>query len=115
MVAKRDSGRCTYVSPGGRRCGAREFLEFHHGDPWARTHAHSVDGIALRCRAHNQYAACRDFGERHMARFRKQNEVVRGTATGHTGIRGSNFEPQQDLNPVARKTPARDDGSRRQQ
>jgi hypothetical protein len=54
-------------------------------------------------------------GERHMARFRKQNEVVRGTATRHTGIRGSNFEAQLNLNPVARKKPARDDGSRRQQ
>jgi hypothetical protein len=80
-VAKRDGGRCTYVSPGGRRCGAREFLEFHHGDPWAWAHTHSVEGIALRCRAHNHYAACRDFGERNMARFRKQSR-------------------QQDLNPV---------------
>jgi hypothetical protein len=69
-VSKRDGERCTYVSPGGRRCGAREFLEFHHADPWARSRAHAVEDLTLRCRAHNQYAATRDFGERHMARFR---------------------------------------------
>ena len=71
-VSQRDGDRCSYVSPSGRRCGAREFLEFHHRDPWARTPSHSLDGISLRCRAHNQHAACQDFGERHMARFRKQ-------------------------------------------
>ncbi len=71
-VVRRDAGRCRYVSPGGVRCGAAEFLEFHHVDPWARTGTHSVDGIALRCRAHNQYEARRVFGEEHMARFRKR-------------------------------------------
>jgi 5-methylcytosine-specific restriction endonuclease McrA len=69
-VSRRDKERCTYVSPGGRRCGAKEFLEFHHTEPWARSRAHAVENLTLRCRAHNQYAAARDFGERHMARFR---------------------------------------------
>ena len=70
-VFHRDGGRCSYVSPQGRRCGTRDFLEFHHIVPWVRTQTHSVEGIALRCRAHNQYHACRDFGDKHMARFRK--------------------------------------------
>ena len=70
-VWQRDGGRCTYVSAGGRRCGAREFLEFDHADGWARARAHSVDRITLRCRAHNQLRARRDFGDRHMARFRR--------------------------------------------
>jgi 5-methylcytosine-specific restriction endonuclease McrA len=69
-VSKRDGERCTYVSPGGRRCGAQEFLEFHHAEPWVDSRAHPVENVTLRCRAHNQYAAVRDFGERHMARFR---------------------------------------------
>ena len=68
-VVRRDAGRCRYVSPDGLRCDAAEFLEFHHIDPWARAGTHSVDGISLRCRAHNQYEARRDFGEEHMARF----------------------------------------------
>ncbi len=71
-VVRRDAGRCRYVSPGGVPCGAAEFLEFHHVDPWARSGTHSVDGIALRCRAHNQYEARRVFGEAHMAGFRKR-------------------------------------------
>jgi 5-methylcytosine-specific restriction endonuclease McrA len=69
-VSKRDGERCSYVSPGGRRCGAREFLEFHHANPWARSQTHAVENLALRCRAHNQYAATQDFGVQHMARFR---------------------------------------------
>jgi len=101
-VAKRDGGRCTYVSPGGRRCGSREFLEFHHRNPWARTHAHSVDGIALRCRAHNHYAACRDFGERHMARFRKKKHE-QGAARRETPRVGTPSERQLDLKPVDRE------------
>ena len=71
-VVRRDAGRCRYVSPGGVRCGAAEFIEFHHVDPWARSGTHSVKGISLRCRAHNQYEARRFFGGEHMARFRKQ-------------------------------------------
>ncbi len=71
-VTRRDAGRCSYVSPSGRKCGTQEFLEFHHLEPWVRTGKHSIDGIALRCRAHNQYAACLDFGEAQMARFRRR-------------------------------------------
>ena len=109
-VVKRDDGRCAYVSPSGRRCGAREFLEFHHRDPWARTPAHAVEGIALHCRAHNQHEACRDFGQRHMARFRKKIRTDQGTANGHAGIRGSNFERQLDLNPVKRPVKSEREG-----
>ena len=74
VVARRDEGSCSYVSARGLQCGAREFLEFHHLEPWARTPVHSVDGITLRCRAHNQYAACLDFGEELMERFRRRPE-----------------------------------------
>jgi hypothetical protein len=71
-VWNRDGGRCGYVSAGGRRCNSREFLEFDHAEAWTWTRAHSIAGITLRCRAHNQQRARRDFGERQMARFRKQ-------------------------------------------
>ena len=98
-VAHRDSGGCAYVSPAGRRCGSREFLEFHHGDPWARSHSHSAEGVALRCRAHNQHAACRDFGERHMARFRKKKHE-QGAARRETPRVGTPSERQLDLKPV---------------
>lgn len=70
-VWKRDGGRCTYASAEGRRCNAKEFIEFDHAEAWVRTHSHSIDGITLRCRAHNQQRARQDFGEQHMARFRR--------------------------------------------
>jgi len=71
-VWSRDAGRCAYQSKNGRRCGSREAVEFHHQIPWARSRAHTVDNIALRCRAHNQYEAELDFGTEHMAQFRKK-------------------------------------------
>jgi hypothetical protein len=70
-VSERDGGRCSYVSSSGRRCEAREFLEFDHAEAWAFTRAHSIHGITLRCRAHNQQRARIDFGNRHMARFQR--------------------------------------------
>jgi hypothetical protein len=70
-VSERDGGRCTYVSADGRRCDSREFIEFDHAKAWTWTRSHSVGDITLRCRAHNQLRARRDFGEQHMARFRR--------------------------------------------
>ena len=76
-VVARDGGRCTFVGANGRRCGSRDFLEFHHRDPWARTKRHSIDGIELRCRGHNHFAAVRDFGAAHVARFTGRNNWSR--------------------------------------
>jgi hypothetical protein len=73
-VSKRDNERCTFVSATGRRCGSRDFLEFHHCEPWARRRSHAIDGITLRCRAHNQYEAERDFGVKQMERFRRRSQ-----------------------------------------
>ena len=33
-VFARDGGRCAFVVSNGRRCDSRDFLEFHHRDPW---------------------------------------------------------------------------------
>jgi hypothetical protein len=85
-VTKRDGERCGFVSTAGRRCGSREFLEFHHHDPWAMSRSHAIEEISLRCRAHNQYEAERDFSAKHMIQFRRQ------------GL--SDPTPKLDLNPV---------------
>lgn len=69
-VVERDGGRCQYVSASGRLCGAREFLEFHHLEPWARSQRHSVEGLVLMCRAHNRYEGERAYGRAHMQRCR---------------------------------------------
>jgi hypothetical protein len=65
-VWERDGGRCTFVSETGHRCPARTFLEFDHVDEVARGGEATVDGIRLRCRAHNQYAAECTFGAEFM-------------------------------------------------
>jgi hypothetical protein len=101
-VARRDGGRCTYVSANGKRCGSREFLEFHHRDPWARNPEHTIAGISLRCRAHDQHEARRDFGERHMDRFRKREEERVDTDPESLRCRNPADRPQRDLDPVAR-------------
>jgi len=82
-VSQRDGGRCSYISSSGRRCETREFLEFDHAEAWAFTQAHSIGGITLRCRAHNQQRARSDFGDKHMARFQRRRR-----------------HPQLDSNPV---------------
>lgn len=69
-VTQRDGGRCRYTTDAGQRCKAREFLEFHHTEPWARSRQHSVDQIVLMCRAHNQYEADRVYGRQLMDRHR---------------------------------------------
>ena len=73
-VSKRDGECCTFVAATGRCCGSRDFLEFHHRRPWARHRSHAIDGITLRCRAHNQYEAERDFGVKQMERFRRRDQ-----------------------------------------
>jgi hypothetical protein len=98
-VSKRDGERCAFVSSAGRRCDSREFLEFHHCDPWARSRSHSTDEISLRCRAHNRFAAERDFGADHMEQFRSSVRLAPTPPAQHSNP--SAFTPTQlDLNPV---------------
>ena len=61
-VWERDGGRCTFVSESGHRCAARRGLEYDHVVPFARGGVSTVDGLRLRCRAHNQYEAEQAFG-----------------------------------------------------
>src|SRR5712691_9869763 len=56
-VSKRDDGRCAFVTPGGRGCGERRFVEFHHVQPYGARGKPTIDNIQLRCSAHNRYEA----------------------------------------------------------
>ncbi len=69
-VYERDGGRCRYVDEQGRRCIAREGLEFHHRRPFGHGGDHSLENIALACRTHNGYLAEVDYGRAAMARHR---------------------------------------------
>jgi len=73
-VWKRDQGRCTFVSESGHRCEERRFLQFDHIEPVARGGIASVDGIRLRCRAHNQLEAERVFGKKFMMEKRESRQ-----------------------------------------
>jgi hypothetical protein len=69
-VYERDGGRCRYMDEQGRRCTARQGLEFHHGHPFGCGGEHSVDNVSLACRAHNGYLAEVDYGREAIALHR---------------------------------------------
>ncbi len=69
-VFERDRGRCAFIDDDGRRCGSAWQVELHHCVPFGRDGPHTVENIALRCRAHNQYEAELEFGKAFMERRR---------------------------------------------
>ena len=79
-VAKRDGGRCTFVSDGGKRCEARTRLEYDHIEPVARGGVATVAGVRLLCRAHNQFAAERTYGPEFMRRKREDAQRMAADA-----------------------------------
>src|SRR5262245_6255624 len=62
-VSQRDGGRCAFTSADGRRCSERGFLQFHHVHPHGDGGEPTVENIALRCRAHNEYEGEMYFGD----------------------------------------------------
>jgi hypothetical protein len=71
VVYERDEGRCRYVDDEGRRCTARQGLEFHHRHPFGHGGDHSVANVSLACRSHNGYLAEVDCGREAVARHRR--------------------------------------------
>jgi hypothetical protein len=63
-VYERDGNRCRFVDEQGRRCTARDGLEYHHRHPFALGGDHSADGISILCRL------CRARHNRHYAESR---------------------------------------------
>jgi 5-methylcytosine-specific restriction endonuclease McrA len=68
-VHERDHGRCTWVGPGGRRCGATRNLEIDHIVPVAHGGSNAQSNLRLLCRAHNLLAAEQVYGREFMAPF----------------------------------------------
>lgn len=65
FVWGRDEGRCAFAAPDGMRCSATKNLEFDHIRPWALGgSSDDPANIRLLCRAHNQHAARKIFGDR---------------------------------------------------
>ena len=80
-VWERDGGRCTFVSESGHRCESCTRLEWDHVEPVAQGGHATVQGLRLRCRAHNQLGAERAFG-RDFMNAKRDPQVRRRLARG---------------------------------
>ena len=74
FVWNRDAGRCTDLSPDGRRCTAREGLEYHHDDPYGLGGDRTPENVRLLCTAHNALRGERDFGKEVMDQYRRSDD-----------------------------------------
>ena len=92
-VWARDEGRCAFIGSEGR-CRETAFLELHHIVPVARGGAATTANLALRCHAHNQGEALRDFGEETVAAARAVFRRERGEATSVTLFDTTLSDPQ---------------------
>ena len=79
-VSERDGRQCTYVDEHGRRCSARDRLEFHHDEPFGRGGDHSPENVKMMCPVHNGYLAERDYGKEVMERYRRSADRAREPA-----------------------------------
>jgi len=73
----RDQGQCTYKSASGRRCEAREDLQFDHVKEFARGGETTVDNTRLRCPGHNKHTAEPTYGAGFMKQKRKEAAAAR--------------------------------------
>jgi 5-methylcytosine-specific restriction endonuclease McrA len=69
-VHARDGGQCTFTSESGRRCEARDNIEFDHVRPVSRGGRSDAANVRLLCRAHNQLRAEQTFGAGFMSEKR---------------------------------------------
>jgi 5-methylcytosine-specific restriction endonuclease McrA len=95
-VWKRDGAQCTYVDEQGRRCPARELLEFHHETPFARGGDHDPANVRLLCRSHNRYQAELDFGRETVERHVDAARRGRPSRAGGRRLRVGGGEPVAD-------------------
>jgi hypothetical protein len=94
-VWTRDAEQCTYRDRKGRRCPARERLEFHHRVPFGQGGDHSPSNLTLRCAAHNALQADLDFGAAFMATRRRSSRAQEPRAAFRVG-RGQTMEQSAD-------------------
>jgi hypothetical protein len=93
-VHQRDGGQCTFVSPDGKRCCERGFLEFHHHVPYGRGGNATAENLRLACRAHNALFAERDFGTGYM-----RSKLLRARARAHGRTRAASESGAAELSP----------------
>lgn len=81
-VRERDGERCGFVDGQGRRCTARERLEFHHRHPYGLGGSHELANVGLLCRAHNAHVAEADYGLEAGSAGRRASAVGTAQAGG---------------------------------
>jgi hypothetical protein len=67
-VLERDGLACTWRDADGKHCGARAWLEIDHCHPRAKGGHSQPDNLRILCRAHNHFAAEREYGRAHVER-----------------------------------------------
>ena len=70
-VFMKDDCRCSYVSPDGVRCAAREQLEIDHIVPFSAGGKTIASNLRLRCKQHNLLAAEQFYGKEKIEQFRR--------------------------------------------
>ena len=81
IVHERDQGRCSSVSPHGRRCAERARLQFDHVQPWSTRGGEDAANLRLLCPTHNRLHARHCFGERHIqAKIAARRAAARTTS-----------------------------------
>ncbi len=69
-IWRRDQGQCSFIDPlNNHQCGSRFRLEIDHITPKALGGTNDFTNLRLVCRAHNQFAAIKEFGMQKMERF----------------------------------------------
>jgi hypothetical protein len=74
QVRERDGNQCSFVDSAGRRCTERRWLTIEHRHPFSLGGPATVENLCLLCKAHNEHAARRVFGEAFIARRRAARE-----------------------------------------
>ena len=106
-VHERDKGQCTYVDRLGRRCQARDGLEFHHhGKPFGLGGDHSLENVRLACRSHNALMAEQEYGKKKMAQYR-QKRTSGGRVSEAVAVYRAGLAPGRLARPAGKRTVSR--------
>jgi len=82
QVWERDEGKCAYVSPQGRRCATKAWLEWDHIKAWGLGGtSHDPGNVRLLCRTHNRLSADQSFGSAFMETTIRSKQHSPGNAT----------------------------------
>jgi hypothetical protein len=81
-VYARDGGCCAFIGVGGRRCGERAFIEFHHVQSFVDDGPPTIGNIELRCRRHNAHEWRQRCGDRSGADLEPPHAALREPRAG---------------------------------